>query len=190
MWRLNSISPKHDVCDREAWKEQLGKHTRHVLQDFACLERFSPQAAPSDRRLKRASAKNRDTRKEDKRMTKDQKINLRGSDKYQNRRSSFDKRRLFHDQCGARVQISWSMWSESTNFMIKSGARVQKRYHYQREAESTINFPGSSNVRINQTRVVERTKMDEWRAKNKDWMEIQRERTLTGNGIKGETTRG
>ena len=51
-------------------------------------------------------SKNRDTRKEDKRMTKDQKINLRGSDKYQNRRSSFGKRRLFHDQCGARVQIS------------------------------------------------------------------------------------
>ena len=51
-------------------------------------------------------SKNIDTRKEDKRMTKDQKINLRGSDKYQNRRSNFDKRGLFHDQCGARVQIS------------------------------------------------------------------------------------
>ena len=82
-----------------------------------------------------------------------------------------DKRRLFQDQCGARVQISGSMWSESTNFMInvereykfhdQYGARVQKRHHYQREAEITINFPRSSNVRINQMRVVEKTKMDE-----------------------------
>ena len=53
-------------------------------------------------------------------------------------------------------------------FHDRSGARVQKMHHYQREAEITINFPGSSNVRINQTRVVERTKMDEWRAQNKD----------------------
>ena len=29
------------------------------------------------------------------------------------------------------------------------------------ERECTINFPGSSSVRINQMRVVERTKMDE-----------------------------
>ena len=29
------------------------------------------------------------------------------------------------------------------------------------EREYTINFPGSSSVRINQMRVVERTKMDE-----------------------------
>ena len=52
-------------------------------------------------------------------------------------------------------------------FHDQSGARVQKRHNYQREAKITINFPGSSNVRINQMRVVERTKMDEWRVQNK-----------------------
>ena len=92
------------------------------------------------------------------------------------------------------------MWSESTNFMInvereykfhdQSGARVQKRHHYQREAEITINFPGSSNVRINQMRVVERTKMDEWRAQNKDWMEIQRERTFNRKWHKRRDDKG
>ena len=81
----------------------------------------------------------------------------------------FDKRRLFQDQCGARVQISGSMWSESTNFRInvereykfhdQDGTRIQRRNHYQREVEITINFSRSNNVRINQMRDVE--KMDE-----------------------------
>ena len=56
------------------------------------------------------------------------------------------------------------MWSESTNedyFMINVEREYKGGIMINVEREYTINFPGSSSVRINQMRVVERTKMDE-----------------------------